>query len=109
MDQTFAAVEQATELAEESGVVLSNIVTMSQENSAQVGSIANSIASLGETSNEITAALEGVNSIAMSTKNGMHETSDLVGNLVEQTNRLGGVNVKLSTQAKLEPEPKIKN
>ena len=52
---------------------------------------------------------EGVNSIAMSTKNGMHETSDLVGNLVEQTNRLGGVIVKLSAQAKLEPEPKIKN
>ena len=45
----------------------------------------------------------------MSTKNGMHETSDLVGNLVEQTNRLGGVIVKLSAQAKLEPEPKIKN
>lgn len=105
MDQTFAAVQQATELAEDSGVVLSNIVAMSQENSAQVASIANAIASLGETSSEITVALEEVNSIAMSTKNGMHETSSMVGNLVEQTNRLGGVIVKLTGHSKAESDP----
>ena len=108
MDQTFAAVHQATELAEDSGEVLSNIVAMSQENSTQVGAIANAIASLGETSNEITAALEEVNSIAMSTKNDMQETSNIVGNLVEQTNRLGGVIVKLTGQSKLDFEPEAK-
>ena len=70
--------------------------------------IANAIASLGETSNEITAALEEVNSIAMSTKNDMQETSNIVGNLVEQTNRLGGVIVKLTGQSKLDFEPEAK-
>ena len=95
MDETYAAVSQATKLAGDSGEALNSIVSLSEDNAGQVNSIAQSVAGLVKQCESITTALGTVNSIAVDTINGMGTSSGIIQDLIGQATKLDALILKL--------------
>ncbi len=88
MEDTYAAVRAATELAGDSGEALRTIVALSDENAGQVRTIARSVSELTSHSDGINGALATVNRIARETIEGMNAASDIIKDLIAQAARL---------------------
>ncbi|SHN62651.1 methyl-accepting chemotaxis protein [Desulfovibrio litoralis] len=97
---TVAAVEEATKIANTSGEALQNIMQLSDENSQQVESIASAVSSLKEDSAYITKSLEQVNGIAMNTMNGMKKSANIVDEVISQTQQLDKIIARLENTEK---------
>ncbi len=91
MDDTYAAVHEATRLAGGSGEALRSIVALSDENAAQVGRIAESVSGLVKYSNSITTALEKLNLFARDTRQGMEDSSGIIADLIRLSTKLDAV------------------
>ena len=99
MGATAEAVEKATLLAGDSGKALHSIVALSEENAVQVNRIADTATELARNSSGINSTLDGVNTIAMRTRDGMKTASDIVQDLIAQASRLDALIVKLKGDA----------
>lgn len=88
MDETYEAVNKATELAGESGKALQSIVALTTENADQVRAIAGSISGLTEHSDSITKALGVVENIASQTATAMHSSSNITDEIITQAAKL---------------------
>ena len=99
MDDTYAAVHEANRLAEDSGEALRSIVSLSDENAAQVGGIAQAVSDIAAQSESITAALEQLKLFASDTKQGMEDSSGIIGDLISLATKLDALIVTLRERA----------
>ena len=88
MDVASKAVEEATELAGESGDALKRIVELSNENSDQIQSIATASEEQSATSEEISRSVEEVNRIVSETSEAMIQSSQAVQELARMAAEL---------------------
>ncbi|WP_457571651.1 methyl-accepting chemotaxis protein [Desulfovulcanus sp.] len=88
MDVASKAVEEATELAGESGEALKKIVDLSIENSNQIQSIATASEEQSATSEEISRSVEEVNRIVGETAEAMIQSSQAVQELARMASEL---------------------
>lgn len=95
MERAARAVQQATELAKQSGNALQHIVSLSEENSDQVRSIATAAEEQSATSEEINRAVDDVSRIASETADGMLQAASAVTHLAELARDLEGLIEKL--------------
>ena len=98
MEKTYAAVGHATELANSSGEAMRSIVSLSDENAAQVHRIAESANDLVRHSEGITQSLRQVNSVAQATISGMESTSEVVAGIIGQAARLDSIMTRLRAE-----------
>ena len=101
MEETHAAVQNATELARASGEALTSIVALSDDNAGQVNSIAGSVADLVRHSDGITGSLQKVNGIAQETIHGMENSAGSIKELIAQATRLDQIILTLREKGKL--------
>lgn len=98
--QVESAVEQiaaATTQANDSGIVLADIVTVSSESSALIGSIAAAAEEQSATSEQINSAVEEVHRIVNDTSAGMNESARAVQELNTLAQDLRGMLEKLNS------------
>ncbi|MDR1243449.1 MAG: methyl-accepting chemotaxis protein [Deltaproteobacteria bacterium] len=86
-----SAIAEATELANSSGVALSEIVNLASANSSIVTSIATAAEEQSATSEEINKAIEEINSIVGETTDGMVQASSAVQELSRMAQELNRV------------------
>ncbi len=98
MTTTAAAVHEATRLAGLSGEALSSIVALSDDNAAQISRIAETASGLTRDSDSITGSLEGVNAIALRTRDGMQDASAVVDELIGQASKLDALILRLKEE-----------
>ena len=87
-DEAVKAIEEATELARESGLALTEIVDLVDSTSDQVRAIATASEEQSATSEEITRSVEQVNIISSETMRAMSEASQAVSELARQSQAL---------------------
>jgi methyl-accepting chemotaxis protein len=88
MDQATKDVENATELANQSGRALKEIVGLSQDNAALVESIATSAEEQSATSEQINRAIEDVNRVVSETTEGMVQSAMAVQEVSRMSSEL---------------------
>jgi len=88
VDTAAMAVEQATELANQSGESLERIVAFSDETSGQVQSIATAAEEQSAASEEINRAVDDINQIASETAEGMNQSAEAINELARLSNEL---------------------
>ncbi len=91
MNNTYLAVNTATELAGEAGEALKSIVALAKQNVEQVHTIAGAISELSKDSINISDALESVENITEQTVNGVTISLKITQNLVQQAEKLDSV------------------
>ncbi|WP_304085056.1 methyl-accepting chemotaxis protein [Maridesulfovibrio ferrireducens] len=77
------SISQATELAEESGQALGQIVTLSTDSSDLISGIATAAEQQSATSDEINRAIDEVNQVVTETTDGMVQSSEAVQDLAQ--------------------------
>ncbi|WP_029895292.1 methyl-accepting chemotaxis protein [Desulfohalovibrio reitneri] len=82
------AVVESTELAEESGQALGEIVSIVEGTASQVSSIATAAEQQSATSEEINRAVEDINRISSETAQGMQESARAVSDLAQRSSEL---------------------
>ncbi|GAB6126406.1 methyl-accepting chemotaxis protein [Humidesulfovibrio idahonensis] len=88
VDLANQRIEQATELAQESGEALTGIVSLVESSSTQVRSIAAASGEQSTASEEINRSLDDINRIASETAEAMSEAVDAVSGLLSQAENL---------------------
>lgn len=88
VDTAALAVEQATELANQSGESLDRIVSFADETSGQVQSIATAAEEQSAASEEINQAVDDINLIASETADGMNQSAEAINELARLSNEL---------------------
>ncbi len=88
VDTAAHAVEQATELANQSGESLDRIVAFADETSGQVQSIATAAEEQSAASEEINRAVDDINQIAFETAEGMNQSAEAINELARLANEL---------------------
>ena len=88
VDLAVEGIEEATELAKQSGQALSGIVDLVQVSSRQVSAIAGASGEQSAASDEINTSLEEVSRVASETAQAMNEAVEAVAGLVEQARTL---------------------
>ncbi|NDV19627.1 DUF3365 domain-containing protein [Pseudodesulfovibrio sp. JC047] len=88
VDTAALAVEQATELANQSGESLDRIVAFADETSGQVQSIATAAEEQSAASEEINRAVDDINEIASETAEGMNQSAEAINELARLSNEL---------------------
>jgi len=88
VDLANQRIEQATELAQESGEALTGIVFLVESSSTQVRSIAAASGEQSTASEEINRSLDDINRIASETAEAMSEAVDAVSGLLSQAESL---------------------
>ncbi len=88
MEQATTDVEKATELANQSGKALQEIVGLSQDNAALVESIATSAEEQSATSEQINRAIEDVNRVVGETAEGMVQSAMAVQEVSRMSSEL---------------------
>ncbi len=91
MDNTYCAVNTATELAGEAGEALKSIVALAKENVEQVHTIAGEISELSKDSVNISDALKSVEDITEQTVSGVTISSKITQDLMQQAEKLDSV------------------
>ncbi|THB63323.1 MAG: HAMP domain-containing protein [Desulfovibrio sp.] len=91
VNTAVGSVTEATDLANNSGEALDQIVSMSTESSALVSSIATAAEEQSATSEEINNAIEDVNRVVAETTDGMVQSSAAVQELARMAQELKGV------------------
>ncbi len=91
MNNTYSAVNNATELAGEAGEALKSIVALAQENVEQVHTIAGAVSDLSKDSVDISSALNSVEQITEQTVSGVNTSSSITHNLMQQAEKLDSV------------------
>ncbi len=88
MDQAAQVVGRATELANNSGQALQEIVSLAQEAADQVRSIATASEEQSSASEEVNKSMEDVNRIARDTADAMNQSAQAVSDLAQQASEL---------------------
>ncbi|SMP66788.1 methyl-accepting chemotaxis sensory transducer [Desulfonatronum zhilinae] len=88
MDQSVAAIEEATQLANKSGEALKEILALAEQAADQVRSIATAAEQQSATSEEINRGVEDINRIASQTSEVMNQSAEAVSELARQGNEL---------------------
>ncbi|MDR3640984.1 MAG: methyl-accepting chemotaxis protein [Humidesulfovibrio sp.] len=88
VDLANERIEEATELAKESGESLSRIVSLVESSSSQVQSIAAASGEQSTASEEINRSLDDINRIASETSEAMNEAVEAVSGLLSQAQNL---------------------
>ncbi len=91
VDFTVQNIEKATELANSSGTVLTEIVHMADNTADQVRAIATASEEQSASSEEINRSITQINTIAIETARAMQEASHAVGELVNQAQVVGNL------------------
>ncbi len=91
MNNTYLAINNATELASEAGEALKSIVALAQENVEQVHTIAGAVSDLSKDSADIADALKSVEQITEQTVTGVNTSSSITQNLMQQAEKLDSV------------------
>ncbi len=95
MNNTYAAVNTATQLAGEAGKALTSIVALAQENVEQVHTISAAVAELSKDSVNITESLNSVENITDQTVHGVTKSSHITQDLMQQAEKIDAVIAKL--------------
>ncbi len=88
VDTAATAVDQATELANQSGESLKHIVEFADDTSGQVQSIATAAEEQSAASEEINQAVDDINLIASETAEGMNQSAEAITELARLSNEL---------------------
>ncbi|GAB6059968.1 methyl-accepting chemotaxis protein [Desulfonatronum parangueonense] len=88
MDQSVQAIEQATDLANQSGQALKEILALAEQAADQVRSIATAAEEQSATSEEINRGVEDINRIASETNEVMSQSAQAVSDLARQSQDL---------------------
>ncbi|SDB17642.1 methyl-accepting chemotaxis protein [Desulfonatronum thiosulfatophilum] len=88
MDQSVHAIEQATDLANQSGQALKEILALAEQAADQVRSIATAAEEQSATSEEINRGVEDINRIASETNEVMSQSAQAVSDLARQSQDL---------------------
>ncbi|MDO5483407.1 MAG: methyl-accepting chemotaxis protein [Desulfovibrionaceae bacterium] len=88
VDNAVAAIQDSSQLSEEAGGKLQEIVTMVDNTAMQIQSIATAAEQQSATSEEINQALGEINQISDETSTVMHEAKQAVDSLAEQASTL---------------------
>ncbi len=91
MNNTYLAVNTATELAGEAGEALKSIVALAKENVDQVHTIAGAVSELSKDSVNISNALKSVEDITEQTVSGVTTSSKITQDLMQQAEKLDSV------------------
>jgi len=81
-------IEEATSLADQSGNALQAIVTLVDQTTDQVRSIATASEEQSAASEEINRAIKDINQISLETADAMHQSAQAVGELARQSQEL---------------------
>ena len=100
VDDMVQQIEIVAGKARESGVALGQIVESVRAASAQVASIATASSEQSAASDEITHAIDGINTISVETAQIMGDSAAAVHALAEQTVQLGQLITQLESQAR---------
>ena len=88
MDQSVAAIEDATKMANKSGEALKEILTLAEQAADQVRSIATAAEEQSATSEEINRGVEDINRIASETSEVMNQSAQAISELARQAQDL---------------------
>ena len=88
MDQSVAAIEEATQLANKSGEALKEILVLAEQAADQVRSIATAAEEQSATSEEINRGVEDINRIASETSEVMNQSAQAISELARQAQDL---------------------
>ncbi len=91
MNNTYAAVNNATALASEAGEALKSIVALAKENVEQVHTIASAVSELSKDSVNISDALNSVENITEQTVQGVTTSSNITQELMQQAKKLDSI------------------
>jgi methyl-accepting chemotaxis protein len=91
MDSTVGVVTQTTELANQAGQALNEIVTSSEEMSEQITSIATASEEQSAASEEISRSVEDINRVTRETAQGMQQTQEATTELASLAAQLGDI------------------
>ena len=95
VDKAVAQIEQATDLAGESGQALEEIVTTVEHTAGQVSAIATASEQQSAASEEINRSIDQVSGMAADTAKSMAEAREEMDRLVELTGTLEALMVRL--------------
>ena len=88
VDITVKRIQEAMELASQSAAVLQEIMALVEDAATQVRAIAQASEQQSATSEEINVAVDGINSIAAGTVNGMAEAAEAISQMGSQVTNL---------------------
>ncbi len=88
MDQSVAAIEEATQLANKSGEALKEILVLAEQAADQVRSIATAAEEQSATSEEINRGVEDINRIASETSEVMNQSAQAISEVARQAQEL---------------------
>lgn len=90
-EKTAATVTHSTDLANQSGVALNEIVSIVRGTSGQVSSIATASEQQSAASEEISSAIDDITRICCETSGGMDQSSPAVTELAQQAQELNRI------------------
>ncbi len=91
VDIAVRGIEEATELANQSGEALNDILEMAEQSAGGVRSIATASEEQSATVEEMNSSIEGINAIAHETKSAMDEAAQAIVSLSAQANELTAI------------------
>jgi methyl-accepting chemotaxis protein len=98
MDQSVAAIAEATKLANKSGEALKEILTLAEQAADQVRSIAAAAEEQSTTSEQINRGVEDINRIASETSEVMSQSAKAISELAKQAHALQDIVQRLKQQ-----------
>ncbi|BBD07050.1 methyl-accepting chemotaxis protein [Desulfovibrio ferrophilus] len=98
METAVVDLEHASELSNESGVVLEEIVHGTEESAKQIQSIATAAEEQSAASEEINQAIDEINNIAVETAKGVEESATALRELAEQASELNSLVNELKSE-----------
>ncbi len=100
MNKALEAIGQASELTDDSGAVLTEILNYANESSRQIQGIAAAVQQQSSSFEEVSSAMETINGIAMETSESVRQSSEAVDDVADQAGRLKGLIDDLKTEGR---------